>query len=326
MVKSPHWSKVGEAGTIAGMKALLLVYQLTGRWGFRVILFPVMCYYYLSQPRARQASQEYLARVQAVVGGQQRQPHSLLHFMSFGETLLDKFLIWMGKIKREDVVFHKPELFQQLDQSLNAPSEILGGAEQGPTSRQKKQGAVIVVSHLGNTEICSALAHQLPDTKLTILVYTQHAEKFNALMKRFNSSQCIELLQVTEVGPGTAMMLSERVEAGELVVIAGDRTPVTGPGRVSQVNFLGYKAPMPQGAFILASLLKCPVYLMFCLKEQGKYHIYLELFSEKIRFARKEREQAIEKVVQDYATRLEHYCLKAPLQWFNFFPFWQDSR
>lgn len=306
MAKSPHWSKVGEAGTVMGMKSLLLVYQLAGRWGFRLILLPVMCYYYLSQPRARKASQEYLARMQHTLDSQQRQPHSFFHFMSFGETLLDKFLVWMGKIKREDVVFHKPDLFQQVD--------------------DQQRGAVIVVSHLGNTEVCSALAHQLPDTKLTILVYTQHAEKFNALMKRFNNSQCIELLQVTEVGPATAMMLSERIEAGELVVIAGDRTPVTGHSRISQVNFLGHPAPMPQGAFILASLLKCPVYLMFCLKQQGKYHIYLELFAEKIRFARKEREQAINKVVQDYAMRLEHYCLKAPLQWFNFFPFWQNEQ
>jgi predicted LPLAT superfamily acyltransferase len=222
--------------------------------------------------------------------------------MSFGEALLDKFLVWMGRIKREDVFFHKPELFQQLDKS--------------------NKGAVIVVSHLGNTEICSALAHQLPDTRLTILVHTRHAQKFNVLMNRFNSSNRIELLQVTDVDPAMAMMLSERIEAGELIVIAGDRTPVTSGTRTAEVDFLGRKAHMPQGAFILASLLKCPVYLMFCLKQGKQYHIYLELFAERIKFDRKQRKQAIHQTVQNYASRLEYYCLIAPLQWFNFFPFW----
>ena len=82
---------------------------------------------------------------------------------------------------------------------------------------------------------------------------------------------------------------------------------------------------MPQGAFILAGLLKCPVYLMFCLKLDEKYHIYIELFSEKIAFHRKQRNQMINEAVQQYAARLEHYCMKAPLQWFNFFPFWCDD-
>jgi len=297
-----HWSGVSEAGTVLGMRSLLLVYQLTGRWGFRLILLPVMAYYYLTQAGARRASGEYLYNLSRFGKGISL-PHAFFHFMSFGEALLDKFLVWMGRIRRDDVVFHNTELFAQLDQS--------------------DRGAVIVVSHLGNTEICSALAHQMPGLRLTVLVYTRHAEKFNSLMKRFNSSACIELLQVTEVTPATAMMLSERVDAGEIVVIAGDRTPVTGGGRVSEVSFLGQQALMPQGAFILASLLKCPVYLMFCLKQKKQYHLYLELFSEKIRFSRKQRDEAITAVVQQYAERLEFYCLKAPLQWFNFFPFWQ---
>ncbi|MFT4518241.1 MAG: hypothetical protein ACI9JM_000622 [Halioglobus sp.] len=35
----------------------------------------------------------------------------------------------------------------------------------------------------------------------------------------------------------------------------------------------------PEGAFIIAVLLNCPVFLMFCL-ERGEYHIYLEKFAD----------------------------------------------
>jgi predicted LPLAT superfamily acyltransferase len=38
---------------------------------------------------------------------------------------------------------------------------------------------------------------------------------------------------------------------------------------------------------------------------------------------RREREQAIAHHAARYAARLEYFCRKAPLQWFNFFDFWQ---
>ena len=300
-----HWSKVGEAGTLLGMQFLLLVYRIFGRNGFRILLFPVMSYYYLSRHEARTASRQYLQQLATELSYEQRAKlSSFRHFLMFGEILLDKFLVWMGQIRRDDVVFESPRVFDAINTS--------------------RRGGIIIVSHLGNTEVCSALAHQLPDIHLTLLVYTQHAEKFNSLMKKVSGSARIEMLQVTEISPATAMILSERVEAGEYVVIAGDRTPVSGQGRVSTVNFMGRPAPLPQGAFILATLLKCPVYLMFCLKQQTQYHLYLELFSEQLKSGRKQREKMLNEAVQQYARRLTYYCVKAPLQWFNFSPFWHD--
>ncbi|RLA19562.1 MAG: lipid A biosynthesis acyltransferase [Gammaproteobacteria bacterium] len=307
MVESErHWSKVGEAGTILGMKLLLLIYRLLGRKGFKLLLLPVMSYYYFFKKEAREASKQYLDQLRPFLANEKSGSlSSFNHFLMFGEVLLDKILVWMGDIRREDVVFEMPTVLEKIDNS--------------------HKGGVIIVSHLGNTEVCSALAHQIPDIRLTLLMYTEHAQKFNAMIKKVSSGAQIEILQVTDISPATAMVLSERIEAGEYIVIAGDRTPVTGLERVSKVRFLGKKAPLPQGAFILGSLLKCPVYLMFCLKEQAQYHIYVELFSPLLKFHRKEREVEINSCVQRYADRLEYYCLKAPLQWFNFFPFWGDE-
>lgn len=298
-----HWSRVGEAGTILGMRFLLLIYSAFGRSGFRIILFPVMCYYYLVQGEARRASAEYLQQIRPLLPKEQAgRLTSFKHFMAFGEALLDKFIVWMGKIRREDVTFATPELFAQLE--------------------SHQQGGVIVISHLGNSEVCNALAHQVDGIRLTVLVHTHHAVKFNSILKKINSSATIELLQVNDMSPVTAMMLAERVNNGEYVVIAGDRTPVSNGGRVCSVDFLGRQADLPQGAFILASLLRCPVYLLFCLKQKGHYFLYLELFSERLKFSRKQRDSELEAVVRQYAVRLEHYCFKAPLQWFNFYPFW----
>jgi predicted LPLAT superfamily acyltransferase len=41
--------------------------------------------------------------------------------------------------------------------------------------------------------------------------------------------------------------------------------------------------------------------------------------------ARGERERALREWAQRYAGRLEHYCLRAPHQWFNFYDFWENT-
>jgi len=304
--KHRHWSQLTESGTVLGIKFLLLIYRVFGRWGFRVFLGPVITYYYWTQPTARQASIDYLQRLQAFSQHKnQAKLSSFKHFLMFGEVLLDKFLVWTNRIGVDDVVFETPTVFDEMNVG--------------------RKGGIIIVSHLGNMEVCSALVQQFPDLELTILAFTQHAVKFNKMMKSASENQRIESLQVTEMTPEVAMRLSDRIDNGGFIIIAGDRTPVTSDRRVSDVSFLGDTAAMPQGGFILAALLKCPVYFMFCLKGKTRYHIYLERFADLLSLPRKSRESAITAAVQQYAYRLQHYCLTAPLQWFNFYSFWKQK-
>lgn len=302
MQKQTHWTQIQENGTVLGIRILLFIYRIFGRSVFSLILLPVMLYYHIVNKTARNASQQYLQNLKPYIAEERfSKLSSFRHFLAFGNMLLDKLLVWMGKIGSESIVFETPSVVDSIKAS--------------------GKGALIVVSHLGNIEVCNALRQKLDEVKLTILVNTEHAEKINSLMQQLDSNAHAEIMQVNDLSPATAMMLSQRVEQGELIVIAGDRTPEHA-GRVSEVEFLGKPAHLPQGAFILASLLKCPIYLLFCLKQQKKYHIYVETFSEQLKLARKTRQQELDTVVQNYALRLQYYCTVAPLQWFNFFPFW----
>lgn len=86
---------------------------------------------------------------------------------------------------------------------------------------------------------------------------------------------------------------------------------------------MGQKAPFPQGPFILASLLRCPVDLLFALRQQGKLQIYCEPFADPLQLPRANRQQALQQTIDRYAERLEYYALLSPLDWFNFFDFWR---
>ena len=294
-----------ERGVIWGMRFLLRIYLLFGRMVLQVFLYPVVSYYWLINRTARQASQAYLNRL-AVFAPSLHLNGSLIwsyrHFICFANAIIDKLAAWSGAISSTDVEYHgRDSLFKEI---------------------RKGQGVLLLGSHLGNLEVCRTIASFDNTIRINVLVHTKHAEKFNQLLHKTSETSRLNLIQVTEITAATAQLLSDKIEAGELVIMAADRTPVSNQQRVAKVTFLGAEALFPQGPFILAGLLKCPVFTLFCLKQQDKYVIYFEPFSEGLKFPRKTRDQAMQQIIQRYAERLQAYCLKEPLQWFNFFDFW----
>jgi predicted LPLAT superfamily acyltransferase len=305
MKTSLHWAQMEERGVIWGMKFLLRVYLLFGRTMLQVFLYPVVIYYWLINRTARKASQTYLDRL--AVFAPSLELHGSLywsyrHFISFANAMIDKLAAWSGALSEDDVLyFGRNELTAELS---------------------KKQGILLLGSHLGNLEVCRIIADFDKTIRINVLVHTKHAEKFNKLIHQTSDSSRLNVIQVTEITAATAQLLSDKIDAGELVILTADRTPVSNQRHVSKALFLGGEALFPQGPFILAGLLKCPVYTLFCLKQQDKFVIYFDLFSDNIKFQRKTRDHEMQVIIQRYAERLQAYCLKEPLQWFNFFDFW----
>lgn len=304
-----HWASLQETSITLGIRCLVWVYRLFGRSIFRLFLRPVVTYYFLSGRIARHASQEYLRRLGqrypelALSGGWWE---SYRHFLSFGETLLDKIIAWTGSIKPDQVDFPNRKLLLDLI--------------------EQKRGAILLSGHIGNLELCQAIANLRGHIRLNILVHTKHAEKFNRLLGGSKGSATIQLIQVTELNPAIAINLQQKIDQGEFLVLVGDRIPVCG-GRIVQADFLGKNAEFPQGPYLLASLLRCPVYTLFCFNVDERFHIDLEPFAESIRIPRPEpqRRQMLETLARRYAERLESLCRAAPLQWFNFYPYWNPS-
>lgn len=289
------------------MRAMLLIYRLGGRFVFRLFLYPVVLYYFLVNTVARNASLQYLRRLG------QRYPElgihgslwdSYRHFVAFSENLLDKIAVWLNALDSERVKFPNRHLLLQL-------------LEQG-------RGGILLGAHVGNLEICRAYAQLRDNIHLNVLIHTKHAEKFNRLLSSVERSGKIELIQVTELNPALAVRLHEKIDKGEFLVMVGDRIPVNSQGRTVQADFLGAAADFPQGPYLLASLMKCPVYTLFCYPQGKGYRIDMALFAERIAISRKEPQRSRELTgwAQQFSNCLEEHCRLAPLQWFNFFGFW----
>lgn len=308
MSAARHWSELGESTFVGGTWFLYAVYRVLGRWPFRLCLYPVVMVYWLARPVARRASLQYLRRLHAAEGVFERVPgawHSLRHFACFAETLLDKMLAIGGRYDRNRV-------------TLTGQQAMLAASQAG-------QGGVIVTAHMGCLELMQVAAGWREGLRVTILVHTAHAQRFNRILARLNPHAGVRLMQVTDFSPSTAMMLADRVAAGEFICIAGDRVPVHGD-RIAHAEFLGHRVELPAGPYLVAAVLRCPVWLLGCLHADGGYHARIQPFADRIELPRGDRQAGLDAHAGGFARWLTASVRESPYDWFNFFPFWDTAR
>ncbi|QMT41058.1 glycosyl transferase family 2 [Neisseria shayeganii] len=308
-LKAEHWAAQNERGH--------RVFLRLTEWMVRHLPVPVMrvctacvcLYFYLTAPAQRRHIRQYQTRLQRHFP-HVRLPESLpvyRQFAAFGEALTDRFAVWQRRIRYADLVVDDPDnLYADMD---------------NPALR----GQILICSHLGNAEICRALADSghHPNFKLNVLVHSRHAQAFNQALKNAGASE-LNLIQVAELDAAAMLALAERLDQGEWLAVAADRVPLRGEKTVT-VDFLGHPARLPQGAWLLAGLLKARTNTLFVLKQNGRYHLKLRRFADVPAWTRGRREAETAAVAQRYADRLAEHAAQAPLQWFNFYDFWNSD-
>ncbi|TXH94997.1 MAG: acetyltransferase [Rheinheimera sp.] len=303
-----HWAKQAESGSYLGIRTLLWFYRFGGKWLLQVVLVPVLLYFVCINQRARQASRQFLQRVHATAAEHssfRSEPglwQIFLHFYSFAYEALAKIDGWLGRIGPE---------------RLNT----IGNITFDDIVRQQK-GGVLIGSHLGNVELSRAMASRKYSTRIHVLVFTRHAVAFNKALQQTNHMVETNMVQVDTITPALAIQMREWIDNNEFIVIVGDRMSVSTPEQAIWCDFLGHPAPFAIGPWVLASVLECPVYLLFCLRQGDHYALTLQHFSDQIVLPRKQRQQALQQYVSAYAAVLQGFALLYPYQWFNFFDFW----
>jgi predicted LPLAT superfamily acyltransferase len=304
-----HWSHVPERGHTAALLFGFTAYRRFGRAVFTVLLYPVVAYFLLTGPGARRASRDYLRRVRSRLEALGRAIPQRLdtfrHFVAFGHAMLDKTAMWAGAMDSVEVELDDPAALQRV--------------------REQRHGVLFISSHLGNVEVFRALVDSQEAVRVSALVFTHGSPGLNRLNSAVGPRALDGMIEIDSLGPDAVMNLQDKLHSGEHIGIAADRLSVRHAERSVAVPFLGHPAAFPEGPFILASLLACPVYLVFCLRIGRRYRVFVEPFAEGIALPRRDRAAALKLVIERYAQRLEHYCLMAPLQWFNFFDFWSQN-
>lgn len=295
-VNAGEWLRQPERGSAFGIRALLAAHRVFGRRFVVVILGVVALYYAMFARSARRASLDYLRRVRSDAGFF----HVVRHIATFAVCSFDRVLFAAGK--------------------LDAFTIRRTGDHHLRALRDGKRGALLLGAHLGSFEAMRAMGDR-EELVVNVLAHFKNARKITAMLAAVAPGFDARVLEIDPDAPHWALAVGERIEAGELVAILGDRTGL-GEG-TTQVDFLGGRAALPTGPYALASVLRCPIYLTFGLYlGRGEYSLHCEPFEERVELPRPVRAERVQALAQRYATRLEDYVRRAPYCWFNFFSLW----
>ena len=298
--ESENWTRIPESGTVLGISFLLWSATVLGRWLPRLILWPVSAYYYLTSRRTRQASQQFQRKIR---GREATKKEVFINILRFAEVALDRVFFSLGRTEKFSFKTHGHDYLQAL--------------------AKEKKGGLLLGAHLGSFAAMSG-AGSSEDLRINAIVYNENSRVINGVLEKFGRKS-FRVIDISQDRISAILKVRKRIEKGEMGAILIDRVL---PGSQSvQVDFLGQKAAFSTGAFVLASLLKCPVYLVFGLYRGGnRYDLHCEPFSERVILPKGDgKNEALKELAQAYANRLEVYCQMAPDNWFNFFDFWESS-
>ncbi len=302
------WLSVSERGSILGMRFVVWCYRLLGRRFCQLLTLPVVLYCFLTDRRGRRASLRYLRRLYARPGGAEALGHrptwwdSFLHYRECGLGILDRVGFWLGRDDDCTITFRDEGHFARL--------------------MEERRGAIILGAHLGSFDALRVLARQ-SQIVVNVVMFIQHARMINSIFHALDRDASLRMIQLDPTSINSVFAIRACIERGEFVALLGDRVGIGDDKRTGQVEFLGDRAALPHGPFLLASLLKCPMIFMVALRVgDGRYEAFAERFAERVVVAGPEDLDAL---AGDYARRLERYCLMAPYQWFNFYDYWLDE-
>jgi len=180
------------------------------------------------------------------------------------------------------------------------------------------RGCLLFGAHFGSFEVLRAFGRGSP-VPVRALMHRGTPGHYSRLMEELDPGSRHDII---ETGSPEAMLrVRDSLGRGEIVGILADRAD--DPRKSVEVPFLGAPARFPTGPAILASALGIPVVLFFGIRRGPRYYaVRFEPFADRITLSPEDRAADLRLWVARYAERLEAQCREYPLNWFNFYRFW----
>lgn len=303
-----RWARIAESGTRGGLRFGGWFHRHFGRRSSLALLGPVCLYYYLRNREARRGSLQYLERIGAspegcAALGRAPGPRLVLrHFREFAVAAYDRMVVWSGALDSMQVEHDGSEAIFEL-------------ARNG-------RGALLLGAHLGSLDMLWFLSRRY-DLKVNVVAFYANAERVNAFFESLAPESRVKLIALDPGSVRAGFEVKACIDRGEFVVILADRMAPGKTGRSLETTFLGRRAAFPLSPFLLAGLLGCPVLLSLCLRTgDARYRTVLRPLVPGGFVPRAERDKRAAELLEAYVALLERYCLELPLQWFNFYQFW----
>lgn len=283
-------------GTVLGYKIFIFLLKNIGIRAAYFLLYFVAFYYCLFAWKSNRAMYRYLHKRQHY-GWLKSFLKIYSNYYVFGQTIIDKVAISSGLRNRFTYEFD--------------------GIENIRTLLEKNQGGILISAHVGNFEIADHFFDELSaDSRIHLVTTDAEHEDIKNYLESVTSRSNIQFIIINE-DLSHIYDINTALSNGHLVCFTGDRY-FEGQKVLSQ-NFMGKDALFPAGPFLLASRLAVPVLFVYVMKEPNlHYHLYARSASAPQRNA--------PLLLKNYTESVEWILMKYPLQWFNYFDFWNEKK
>lgn len=221
------------------------------------------------------------------------------HFFSFGRAMIDRTAILAGDTKHFSFTF---------DGEHHLRATVAEG-----------KGVLLLTAHIGNWEAAGQLLARM-DTPINVTGFDNESAQVRALLAKSARAK-FRLLPLTG-SPTDAIPLVAALRRGEIVAMLGDRAYGSSAARVP---FLGGTAAFPIGAYVLAAIAGAPLIHVFSMREPRNHYRFFGFPAQRPQMPpRHQRDAYLKNCAAEFVQNLETILKRDPLQWYNFYPFWEQ--
>ena len=222
------------------------------------------------------------------------------NFYIFGKIVIDKFAVWARGGDWIDIHVEGTDFVEKFT--------------------NQEEGFMLLGAHVGNFEL-AGYAFSQQKKKIFTVSYDGENAALQANRQAKMSANNVEMVPVS-VDSSHIFTLNTALDEGNIVSMTCDR--VWGSDKAHKSLFFGAEAKFPVGAFRLAAAKNVKTVALFAMKGWGrKYTVIVK----PIEVAEIEGEPAAKKAARladSFAAALEEVLKRYPLQWFNFYDFWEN--
>ena len=279
-------------GTVLGYKIFVFFIKKVGVRSAYLILYFVASYYFIFLKKSN-TSIFYYFRKRLGYSYFKSKRMVFKSYYTFGQTIIDKIAIGSG-LKNKFTYEHE-------------------GREILIKLLEEKKGGVLISAHIGNFEIAEHFFSEI-DENFQINLVTTDLEH-STIKKYLESITQKPTVKFILIGDDLSHIfeINSALARNELVCFTGDRY-FEGVKSLSE-KLLGQEAPFPAGPFLIASRLKVPVVFVYVMKEP---HLHYHLYTTEAKVKHRDEKGLLREYTQSVECMIEKY----PLQWFNYFDFW----
>lgn len=280
-------------GTLLGYKIFVFCIRKLGIKAAYIVLYFVASYYFLFLKKSNQAIFYYFNK-RLKYSYFKSKIHVFKSYFAFGQTIIDKIGINAGLRNKFTYEFDGIHILKKL--------------------LAEKKGGVLISAHVGNFEIAEHFFAEIDlDCQISLVTTDQEHSVIKNYLESISEKRSTIKFIIVKDDLSHIYDINNALSNNELICFTGDR--YFEGVKCLKGNLLGEEANFPAGPFLIASRLQVPVVFVYVMKEDNlHYHLYTKESNAKHRDA--------QGLLNAYLESVELMIKKYPIQWFNYFDFW----